>query len=124
MTLVAKAEGRPRGIALSPNGRTLYVSNVDDHNVRAWDLDHNGEASNERVLIAKITGAPGGIAIDEKGNLWVAAKGIGVYSPEGKRIHFLEMGDIISSCSFGDADMKTLFITARALVLRARPEGK
>jgi gluconolactonase len=124
MTLVARSEGRPRGIALSPNGRTLYVSNVDDHNVRAWDLDHNGEASNERVLIAKITGAPGGIAIDEKGNLWVAAKGIGVYSPEGKRIHFLDMGDVISSCSFGDADMKTLFITARALVLRARPEGK
>jgi gluconolactonase len=124
MTLVAKSEGRPRGIALSPNGRTLYVSNVDEHNVRAYDLDHNGEASNERVLIAKIAGAPGGIAVDDKGNLWVAAKGIGVYNPEGKRVHYLEMGDVISSCTFGDADLKTLFITARALVLRARPEGK
>src|SRR5436305_8774752 len=124
MTLVAKAAGRPRGIALSPNGRTLYVSNTDDHNVRAYDLDHNGEASNERVLIAKIAGAPGGIAIDEKGNLWVAATGMGVYSPDGKRVHFLDMSDVVSNCAFGDADLKTLFITARALVFRARPEGK
>ncbi len=60
MTLVAKAAGRPRGIALSPNGRILYVANVDDHNIRAYDLDHNGEASNERVLAAKIPGAAGG----------------------------------------------------------------
>jgi len=124
MTLVTKSAGRPRGIALSPNGRTLYVSNVDDHNVRAYDLDHNGEASNERVLIAKIAGAPGGIAIDEKGNLWVAAKGIGVYNPEGKRVHFIDMSDVISSCAFGEADLKTLFITARAIVFRARPEIK
>src|SRR5882757_2645596 len=49
MTLVAKAATRPRGIALAPNGRTLYVSNADDHNIRAWELDRNGEAGNERV---------------------------------------------------------------------------
>src|ERR1019366_2228566 len=39
MTLVAKSASRPRGIALSPNGRTLYVSNADDHNIRAWEID-------------------------------------------------------------------------------------
>ncbi len=124
MTLVAKSGGRPRGIALSPNGRTLYVSNVDDHNIRAYDLDHNSEASNERVLVAKIPGAPGGIGMDGQGNLWVAAKGIGVYNPEGKRVHFIDMSDIISSCVFGDLDQKTLFITARGIVFRARPDVK
>jgi gluconolactonase len=124
ITLVAKAAGRPRGIAISPNGKVLYVSNVDDHNIRAYDLDHNGEASNERVLVPKIPGAPGGIGIDEKGNLWVAAKGLNVFNPEGKRVHFIDMSDVISSCAFGDGDQKTLFITARAIVFRARPDGK
>ncbi len=124
MTLVAKAAGRPRGIALSANGRILYVANADDHNIRAYDLDHNGEASNERVLAAKIPGAVGGIAVDDKGNLWVTAKGLSVYNPEGKRIHFLELTDVFSACAFGDADMKTLFLTARGLVFRARPEAK
>jgi gluconolactonase len=122
MTLVARFASRPRGIALSPNGRALYVSNADDHNIRAWDVDRNGEPAGERVLTAKIEGAPGGIAVDEKGNLWVAGKGIGVYSPEGKRIHWMDMHDVVSSLAFGEADSKTLFLTARAVVFRMRPE--
>src|SRR5262249_11672875 len=34
LKLVAKPTGRPNGIALSPNGRTLYVLNSDEHNLR------------------------------------------------------------------------------------------
>jgi gluconolactonase len=124
MTLVAKSTSRPRGIALSPNGRTLYVSNADDHNIRAWEIDRNGEAAGERVLAAGIQGAPAGLTVDDKGDLWVAAKGIAVYSPEGKRLHLIEMHDIAAGLTFGDADLKTLFIAARAVVFRARPEDK
>jgi len=122
MTLVGKSVGRPRGIALSPNGRTLYVSNADDHNVRAWDVDRNGETANERIFASKIEGAPSGLTVDEKGNLWVAAKGIVIYSPEGKQVHLIEMHDVASALTFGDADFKTLFIAARAIVFRARPD--
>jgi gluconolactonase len=124
MTLVAKSDSRPRGIALSPNWRTLYVSNADEHNIRAWDLDRDGNTANERVLATKIEGAPAGIAVDAEGNLWVAAKGLAVYSPEGKRVHRIEITDVVSSLAFGDGDMKTLFLTARALVLRARPDDQ
>ena len=122
MTLVAKSASRPRGIALSPNGRTLYVSNADDHDIRAWDLDHNGEAANGRVLASKIEGAPAGMAVDAQGNLWVAAKGIAIYSPEGKRVHLIEMHDVAAGLAFGEVDMKTLFIAARGVVFRARPD--
>jgi len=122
MTLVAKSATRPRGVAISPNGRTLYVSNADDHTVRAYDVDRNGETSNERVFASKIEGAPAGMSTDEKGNLWLAAKGIAVFSPEGKRIHSIDMHDVVSSLTFGDADFKTLFLAARAIVFRARPD--
>ncbi|MEO8369144.1 MAG: SMP-30/gluconolactonase/LRE family protein [Candidatus Solibacter sp.] len=122
MTLVAKSPTRPRGIAISPNGRTLYVSNADDHSVRAYDVDRNGDTSNERIFVSKIEGAPAGLSTDEKGNLWLAAKGIAVYSPEGQRIHFIDMHDVVSSLTFGDADFKTLFLAARAIVFRARPD--
>jgi gluconolactonase len=74
------------------------------------------------VLAAKIEGAPAGIAVDEKGNLWVAAKGIAVYSPEGKRVHLIEMHDVVSCLAFGEADFQTLFLTARGVVFRARPD--
>ena len=84
LEVIAKPKGRPNGIALAPDGRTLYVSNSDEQNVRAYDLDKNGAASNERILISGIEGVPDGICVDEKGNLYVAANQIQVYSPEGK----------------------------------------
>ena len=85
LDLVAKSKGRPNGIALSPNGRILYVTNSDQRNVRAYDLDRNGEASNERVLISNIPGVPDGIKVDEAGNLYVAAAGMEVYTPRANR---------------------------------------
>ncbi len=124
MTLVAKYSTRPHGIALSPNGRTLYVSNADEKNVRSFDLDKSGEASNERVLIARTGSVPGGIAVDEKGRLYVAGIGIGIYSPDGKLIHSLEMHDPSSACAFGEVDMKSLFLTTRGDVYRARADEK
>jgi len=124
LQLVARAAGRPHGIALSPNGRVLYVSNADEHNVRAYDLDRNGEASGERVLISGIAGVPGGIAMDEQGNLYIAANGITIYNAEGHLLHTIEMHDRPSSCAFGEADMKSLLVTARGSVYRMRPEQK
>jgi gluconolactonase len=87
-------------------------------------VDRAGALSNERVLIAKTDGVPNGVTVDEKGNLWVPAAGIGIYSPEGKRLHLIESHDAASACTFGEADNKTLFLTARAIVLRARHEGQ
>jgi len=124
LALVAKPAGRPNGIALSPNGRTLYVSNADERNVRAYDVDKNGDTSGERILIPKIEGVPGGLTVDDKGNLYIAAKGIAVYSAAGKLIHQIEMHDVVSDCAFGEADSKSLIITGRGAVHRARMDGK
>jgi gluconolactonase len=123
MKLIAKPVGRPNGIALSPSGRVLYVVNSDERNVRAYDVDKNGETSNERVLISKIAGVPGGITVDEKGNLYIAAKGVAIYSPAGRLLHTIEMHDRPSNCVFGEVDGKTLIITAQGLVYRARTDG-
>jgi sugar lactone lactonase YvrE len=124
LKLVAKPAGRPNGIALSPNGRILYVVSSDEGNVRACDLDRNGDASNERVLISGIPGIPGGMRVDEKGNLYVAGNGISIYSPDGKLLHVLEVHGHSSNCGFGEADYRTLFITTGGCVYRARLDVK
>jgi gluconolactonase len=124
MQLAAKLTGRPHGIALSPNGRILYVSNADEHDIRAYELDRNGDASGERVLISGLETAPGAISVDEAGNLYVGVKGVAVYNPEGRLLHTIGLSDPVSSAAFGEGDMKSLFVTARGTVYRFRPESK
>jgi gluconolactonase len=118
LELVAKSKGRPNGIALSPSGRTLYVAISDDRAIRAYDLDHKGSATNERVLVSGIEGIPDGIRTDEKGNLYVAAAKIEVYTPEGKPFGSIAFAETPSNCEFGGEDMQSLFVTARTSVYR------
>jgi gluconolactonase len=124
LEVIAKPKGRPNGIALAPDGRTLYVSNSDERNVRAYDLDKNGAGSNERTLISGIEGVPDGICIDEKGDLYVAANQILVYSPEGKPLGVVPTEETPSNCAFGDPDLASLYITARTSVYRVRLDVK
>jgi gluconolactonase len=124
LEVIAKPKGRPNGIALAPDGRMLYVSNSDEKNVRAYNLDKNGGASNERTLISGLEGVPDGICVDEKGNLYVAANQIQVYSPDGKLLGMISTSETPSNCAFGDADFGSLYITARTSVFRARLDVK
>jgi gluconolactonase len=124
LSVIAKPSGRPNGIALSPNGRILYVANSDERNIRAYDVDREGAVSGERVLVSKVEGIPGGMRAAEDGNLYVAAKSIAVYSPEGKLLTTIPVAETPSNCTFGDADLLTLYITARTSVYRVRVAGR
>ena len=117
---IAKWKTRPNGVTLSPNGRILYVADSDARLVRALDLDRGGAASNERVFVEKIAGVPDGLRTDEKGNVYVAAKAVYVYSPQGQLLGQIDLAEAPSNLSFGDADLQSLFITARSTVYRVR----
>jgi gluconolactonase len=120
LEVIAKPKGRPNGIALAPDGKTLYVDNSDERNLRAYDLDKSGVASNERVLVSGIDGVPDGICVDEKGDLYVAANQIQVYSPDGRPLGVIPLQETPSNCAFGDADLGSLYVTARTSVYRVR----
>ena len=124
LRLIGKPAGRPNGIALSTNGRVLYVANSDEHNVRAYDVDRSGEVSNERVVISGVNGVPDGIRVDEKGNIYIAANGVAIYNAQGKRLETIELPETPANCAFGDADLETLYVTARTSVYRVRRNVK
>jgi len=120
---VAKWKTRPNGIALSPNGRTLYVSDSDQRIVRAYDLDGKGAATKERIVVDKIDGVPDGLRTDENGHLYVAADKVYVYDlsdGSAKLLGDISLAETPSNLAFGDADMETLYITARTSVYRVR----
>jgi gluconolactonase len=124
LRLVAKPAGRPHGIAISPNGRELYVTNADERNVRAYDIDRNGDTAGERVLVAHTDGIPGGLKVNEKGELYVATtKGIAIFGPDGRPIHMIPMRDRPSNCAF-DPQGTWLYVTARSFLYRIRLDGK
>ena len=120
MEALARWKTRPRGVALSPNGRLLYVADADTRNIHVFDLAGNGAASNERVFIARIEGVPGGLRTDEKGNLYVAAKEVYVYSPRGDMLKNIQLAQTPSNLTFGDGDLSSLYVTARTAIYRIR----
>ncbi|MEP7352576.1 MAG: SMP-30/gluconolactonase/LRE family protein [Acidobacteriota bacterium] len=117
---IARWKTRPNGIALSPDGKLLYVTNADEQNVHAFDLDRNGVASNDRIVVAKMDGAPGGIRTDEAGNLYIAARNVFVYSPTGQLLRTIDVSETPSNLAWGDPDFGTLYVTARTSVYRVK----
>jgi gluconolactonase len=115
---LARWDGRPGGIALSPDSKTLYVANSDARTIHAFDLDRQGNASGERILISGIEGVPIALCTDDKGRLYVAAHRVFVYSPEGRRLSQMETSERPTSLAFGEAGGRTLFIATRTSIYR------
>ena len=119
----------PNGIALSPNERTLYVSNSDPKRPvwMAYSLDAQGNVTGKRVfadatdlLGEGVPGLPDGMAVAEDGRLFASAPGgVLVFDADGKRLGRIETGVAISNCAFGD-DGKTLYMSSHTLIARVR----
>ncbi len=129
------AIGRPNGLAITPDGQTLYL--VDSNYIRpngnrkiwAFDIGADGSVSKQRQVFDFGRGRGGdGMRLDEEGNLWVAAgistprtanesaevpTGIYVISPRGALLGRIPIPeDVITNLAFGGPDKKLLFVTA------------
>jgi gluconolactonase len=62
--------------------------------------------------------------VDEKGNLYVTAKALYVYSPKGALLTTIEIPETPANVSFGDGDYSTLYVTGRTSVYRIRLKVK
>lgn len=128
--------GKPNGVCISPDQKTLYVVSNDNgatgferlpedvktHKGRmallAYDLSTDGSATFRETLVDyHPQDGPDGLVVDEEGNLYVAVRdetrpGIGIYSPKGKELDFIPT-EIPTNVGFGrGSESKTLYITA------------
>ena len=123
----------PNGIAISPDGNTLYVA-ISDGNapyIMAYDIQADGNVARGRIFfnadsLVKLRrpGALDGMKVDAKGNLFATGPGgILVISPQGKHLGTIVTGDVTANCAFGD-DGSTLYMTANHALMRIRTSTK
>jgi gluconolactonase len=110
---------RPNGVALSPDEKTLYVDDTADNLVRKFPVRPDGSLGPATIFVAATGGGGDGIAIDDAGNVYVATDGgVKVYRPSGAPWGTIAVPEVPSNCTFGGADRKTLYITAKTSLYR------
>lgn len=113
----------PNGLVFSPDESLLYVADTEMNHVRVFDVTDDGGTKNGRIF-AEMPGeplAPDGMKVDTEGNVYVTGDGgIWVLDPHGRRLGIIPVPELPANLCWGDNDWKTLYITARTSLYRAR----
>ena len=96
---------RSFGLAPAVPGQTFYVTDEAELTTWAADVNPDGSLNNFR-LFAEQGGE--GVAVDSRGNVYIAAGQIYVYNPAGKLIDTIEVPERPLQLVFGGADRRTL----------------
>lgn len=124
--LLTKGLSRPNGIALSPDGRLLYVANSDQENPvwMAYPVQEDGSISSGSVffdataLAMEEEGLPDGLKINSQGTLFASGPGgVLIISRSGKHLGTIKTGALTSNCAFNE-DESFLYITANNYLMR------
>ena len=122
---------QPNGVAFSPDGATLYVSDTsvslgevpgfaagDKHEVQAFTVRSDGTLADRRFFCHADHGYPDGFVVDARGWLWAsAADGVHVWSAERERLGFVPLPETASNLTIGGSDGRRLFIAATTRLL-------
>ena len=109
------------GLDWSPSKREFYYVDTATAGLDVFAVGENGELGNRRRLIdvSRDEGLADGLCIDSEGCLWLAIWGVGIvrrYSPDGEPIAEVQVPvSRVTSCTFGGANLSTLFITTASI---------
>ncbi|MEA4903689.1 MAG: SMP-30/gluconolactonase/LRE family protein [Petrimonas sp.] len=112
---------QPNGLVGTPDGKTLYVADINDRKIWKYDIRPDG------TLVNKTFFAPNGsdgMTIDSRGNVYLTMGKIWVYSPKGELIGEIEIPENPSNVCFGGKKRNILFITARTSVYTLKMKVK
>jgi gluconolactonase len=125
LNLLVRDFDRPNGLALSPDEKVLYIADSSARmHVRAFDVKSDGTLANGRVFAEMRTGedgAPDGMKVDREGRLYCTGPGgVWVFAADGKHLGTIKPPEVPANCGWGEADGKTLYMTARTGLYRIR----
>jgi sugar lactone lactonase YvrE len=111
----------PNGMAFSPDGRTMYLSDSHANVQTIWAFDYDtdtGTPHRQRVFVdmKPLPGRPDGAAVDEDGAYWICANDAGLvhrFTPDGRLDRSLAVPvKKPAMCAFGGPGLDTLFVTS------------
>lgn len=111
----------PNGLAFSPDGRTMYLSDShpDVQKIWAFEYDIDTATPHSRRLFVDMTqhpGRPDGAAIDAEGCYWICGNDAGQihrFTPDGTLDRSLTVPvKKPAMCAFGGPNLDTLFVTS------------
>ena len=105
---------RTNGVILSPDERTLYVTNGTA--IAAFDVRPDGSLANQRELATLPAGGGDGMAVDAAGRLYVTAgggaggaSGLYVFATDGKLLGQIPAPRSLITAAFAGPDKRTLY---------------
>jgi gluconolactonase len=105
---------KPNGLIGTPDGRTLYIADIEANQTYRYHLGPNGQLLDKQLFVKQ---GSDGMTLDERGNVYLTGQGVTIYSPAGQRLaHFDVPAAWTANLCFGGKDMRTLFITASEAV--------
>ncbi len=129
MQLLVKDMAQPNGLAFSPDGRKLYIDDSERKDIRVYDFLPGGKLANGREFGSEEggphEGVPDGMRVDRNGNLFVTGPlGVWVWDAEGNHLGTIVVPEQPANLAWGDADYRTLYITATKSVYKIRTRAR
>jgi sugar lactone lactonase YvrE len=110
--------GTTNGIAVSPDGKRLYVDETKQRKVWVYDINADDSLANKRLFIQFPDHGMDGMRCDADGNVYIARYGAGkvvVVSPAGKILHKIMLqGPKPTNVAFGGPDGRQVFVTMQS----------
>ncbi len=123
-TLVRVAEDlvQPNGIIGTPDGKTLYVTDIGDKKTYSYTIQADGTLADKTLFCEK---GSDGMTIDDQGNVYLTGKGVMVFDKTGKQVAQIDVPEPwTANVCFGGKDRRELFITASKGLYRVRMQVK
>ncbi len=114
---------KPNGITGTPDGKTLFVSDIERGQTWRYDIQADGALANKTFYCGL---GSDGMTIDAEGNLYLTGHGVTVFDKTGRQIeHIAVPENWTANVCISGKDRKTLFITASESLyaIRLRVKG-
>jgi len=113
----------PNGIVGTPDGKTLYVSDLGSGVTYRYAVQPDGSLGEKTLFCSQ---GSDGMTLDAEGNLYLTGSGVTVYDKTGAKTEHIDVPQgWTANVTFGGPDFKTLVITAGTSVytLQMRVRG-